>query len=131
MWVDLLAAAILAVTAWQDWATRTIPDALILLLAVCGAAKAVWGGHPLSALSGLALCGLPPMIVSLVLKHGFIGGGDVKLCAALGWLLGPINGILVILLALIGLSGYGLLRKHQAVPFAPFVFPAYLILMIL
>ncbi|MEA4954816.1 MAG: prepilin peptidase [Pseudoflavonifractor sp.] len=131
MWIDLLAAAILAVIAWQDRATRTIPDALILLLIVCGAANAVWSGHPLAGLTGLAVCGLPPLIVSLVLKHGFIGGGDVKLCAALGWLLGPVNGILVILLALIGLSGYGLLRGRTAVPFAPFVFPAYLILLML
>lgn len=131
MWIDLLAAAILAVTAWKDWVTRTVPDALILLLAVCGAAKAAWGGSTLSALAGLVVCGLPPLIVSLVLKRGFIGGGDVKLCAALGWLLGPVNGILVILLALIGLSGYGLLRGRTAVPFAPFVFPAYFILLIL
>lgn len=131
MWVNILAAAVLAVAAWQDGTTKKIPDYLIILLAVCGLAKLIWGGSLLSALAGFAICGIPTLVLSISLKHGFIGGGDVKLCAALGWLLGPVIGSMVILLALIGLSAYGLLWRQKVVPFAPFVFPAYLIMLFL
>lgn len=76
---------------------------------------------------GLLLCGLPILLVSISLQKGFIGGGDIKLCAALGAFLGPLDGLLVLSGAVIFLSVFCLVKRawRVRVPFAPFVFPAY------
>lgn len=126
-WIYLLAGAILVAIAWQDAATRIIPNRWLLLLLLCGGVNAVWDSSWGLAILGLFLCGAPILVASLVPKGGQIGGGDVKLCGVLGFLLGPVGGYMVILLALFLLSVYGLCRKKQALPFAPFVFPAYII----
>ncbi len=126
-WIYLLAGAILAGVAWQDAMTRIIPNRLLLLLLLLGGVNAVWDGAWITAILGLLLCGVPILILSVMSREGRIGGGDVKLCGILGFLLGQIRGCVVILLALMLLSVYGLCRRKQALPFAPFVFPAYVI----
>lgn len=125
-WIYLLAGAILAAIAWQDAMTKTIPNRLLLLLLLCGGANALWDSSWSPAILGLLLCGVPILLVSVLPIGGQIGGGDVKLCGILGFLLGPVGGCLAILLALMLLSVYGLCRRKRALPFAPFVLPAYI-----
>lgn len=126
MWIHFLALGILAGVAWQDTISRMIPGKLLLLLFGCGVANAWWSGAWCTAGLGLLVCGLPVLGVSLIPWGNEIGGGDVKLCAALGFLLGPAEGLMVILRAVFYLSVYGLLRRKQALPFAPFSFLAYI-----
>lgn len=125
----IMGGIVLGFTALQDAEEHTISNYSIALLFLCGAASILRCGSWLSAIAGMAVCGFPILILSLVIRRGYIGGGDVKLCGALGFFLGPYLGILVILMALMIMSAYGLVRRkvNQLIPFAPFVFPAYLI----
>lgn len=128
--VCLMGAVPLLAAAWADWRTRTIPDASVFLIAACGVMNmAVNGFPPLRALAGLLLLGAPLLLYGLLLPTG-IGGGDIKLCAALGLLLGPLAGGVMLVLALLLTALYGLCRGAGAVPFAPFLLPAYAVILI-
>ncbi|MFH5925639.1 A24 family peptidase [Roseomonas xinghualingensis] len=80
----LLSASIplLAVVAWRDVATRTIPDAASLLLALTGlASNLVLQPHGVvfSLMAATALFA----VLLFLFARGALGGGDVKLMAAL------------------------------------------------
>ena len=97
-----IAAAVAAVAAVYDWRKGEIPNWLTLS-ALFGApfihaARYLVIGQPMEvavreggiSLGGAALCALVPM---LLYRQGAIGGGDVKLLAALGALLQPMVGV--------------------------------------
>jgi len=78
-----------AVSAIVDLRCRRVPNPLTLAIAACGVALAAanaTGVSPLQALGGLAV-GLLLMFPGFLI--GATGGGDVKLFAALGTVLGP------------------------------------------
>lgn len=79
----LVTTALLAIAAWCDLATRTIPDRLsIALLALGISSRLLLEGPQAAAISaGLAL--LVFLGFALLHARGFIGGADVKLIAAL------------------------------------------------
>lgn len=131
MWPMLAACMPLAAASRWDVKTRTIPSKWMVLLFCCGGLRALLAHTWWTAILGALVCGFPVLCVSITLTRGYIGGGDVKLCAALGLLLGPVDGYMVILLALIFLSAYGLLRRKMELPFAPFVFPAYIVVLLI
>lgn len=98
-----IAAAVAGTAAVYDWRKGEIPNWLTLsaLLAapfIHVARVAIALGKPLEdavreggfSLGGAALCALVPL---LLFKQGAIGGGDVKLLAALGALLQPMVGV--------------------------------------
>jgi len=99
LWLSLAVAALAMVF---DWRKRTIPNWLTLgTLAVAPLAHAVgaWAAtHDLSAAIhatessalGGAICGLVPL---LLWRLRMIGGGDVKLVAAIGAMVGPTLGL--------------------------------------
>lgn len=125
----IVGGIVLGITALQDAEEYTISNYGIALLLLCGVANIVRHGSWLDALAGLAICGIPILAISLLIRRGYIGGGDVKLCGALGFFLGSWLGSMVILVALMLMSAYGLMRHkgNRPIPFAPFVFPAYLL----
>lgn len=98
----LVAAAIVtAIAAWIDYRTGHIPNWLTLgplaAAPVAHAAVASLMGRSDGALSALGLsllgalvCGIVPL---LLFRIDAIGGGDVKLLAAVGALCGPLLGI--------------------------------------
>lgn len=125
-------AVLLTAIAVYDARTHIIPGKLLLCMAVIDAVNAVHTGTLVTMLAGVLACGLPVLIFSLLVGHGkAIGGGDVKLCAALGGLLGPQDGAMTILTALVLLSVWGLLTatKKRPIPFGPFALLAYLTVM--
>lgn len=73
---------LLAVVAWRDVTTRTIPDAASLALAVLGFTSNL-ALHPyglaFSVAAAVALFG----VLLFLFARGALGGGDVKLMAAL------------------------------------------------
>ncbi len=108
-WIPLLGAACLAtaMSAVIDYRTGFIPDRLTVPLALLGipvhgiclahvaptASAWLWLGD---AVLGIALCGAVPL---LLWRMGGLGGGDLKLFAALGALLGVRAGLEVQLVA--------------------------------
>jgi prepilin peptidase CpaA len=98
----LFTTAILAIAAWSDLATRTIPDWCSLALLALGIAFRLIEG-PTAALSSLALAIVVGGGFLFLHARGFIGGGDVKLIAALA--VGTAPAALPDLLFAIGLAG--------------------------
>jgi prepilin peptidase CpaA len=103
-WLSIWALVVAAVAAACDWLTRRIPVALTagsLVLAVAvHAALAPPDMRLRSAgwsLLGAAACGVPPLLLWFT---GSVGGGDAKLMACLGAILGPARGLQAIFLAL-------------------------------
>jgi Flp pilus assembly protein protease CpaA len=130
-WPLLLAAAPLAAAAWKDGKTRTIPNACAAAVLLCAAVNVALGQlAPWEAASGLAVIGAVLLLFACA-DSGSIGGGDLKLCAALGALTGTVNGLLLIAAALATMAVCAALRRKKALPFAPFLFPLYLLFLIL
>ena len=82
------------IAAWVDAKTRTIPDACplaIMCVHVCAAAVRICGGEDpaecIAASTAGALAALVPLLVAAYVFGG-IGGGDIKLLSALGFVLG-------------------------------------------
>lgn len=120
----------LAAAAWTDWHTRRIPDACVFLLASCGVLHvAVNGFPPGKALAGLLLLG-GIFLLCGILAPASVGGGDIKLCAALGLLLGPLTGSVTLVITLLLGVIYGAVRGEKAVPLAVCILPAYLLILI-
>ena len=97
----LVAVAVSAVAAWTDWRTGLIPNWLTfgaILAGVVGHfAVGTWlGGLRTGAIeaslsiAGLIFCALAP---ALMYMKGAMGGGDLKLFAAIGALCQPLLGI--------------------------------------
>lgn len=80
---------LLVVAAWRDVATRLIPDGATLGIAIAGLAlRATEGLVPLLASAGVAAALF--LVLALLSARGLLGGGDVKLAAAVALGLSPI-----------------------------------------
>ena len=85
-----LSIALLILAAWRDIAVRTIPDGIGLgLLAIGIATRAALG--PGALLSSLAVAVALFGVLVLLHARGLMGGGDVKLAAALAIGLTPVD----------------------------------------
>lgn len=115
--VAFAASCILLTVALIDADTQEIPDGLNLaLLAVGIAAIFICPGLTLlQRLIGAACVSLPMLLLNLVIPTSF-GGGDCKLMAAAGLLLGWKMTLLAMFLAVLSGGGYGaalLIRKQK------------------
>ena len=110
-WVLIAAGA-------YDTATREIPDGIHVAAFFIG----LIGLHPLPALAGSLIVPLPFLIAALM-TDGKIGGGDVKLMAGSGFVLGVSGGITMLLwglfTALIWNAAFG--KGKKSLPLAPFL----------
>lgn len=123
-----LFALLLVLAAVWDIRKREIPDAISLLIMITGLlAIDTW-----DALSGLVMTGLPYFLAAILIHRddGFsIGGGDIKLMAACGFVLGAplgaMQSIISLVLAMIAglcirLSSESKKLNSIALPLAPF-----------
>lgn len=81
--------AVLTAVAAIDWDTRTIYDRFHVIIGLLGLA-AVWLFPEITLagrLIGLAVISAPMLVLALLIPGAF-GGGDIKLMASCGWLLG-------------------------------------------
>jgi prepilin peptidase CpaA len=94
IWVtDLIALAtigLLALAALSDLATRTIPDQACIALALLGLGARLLAGTAALAMSAGIAIGLFAVLV-LLHARGALGGGDVKLAAAMALGLAPMQ----------------------------------------
>lgn len=127
-----LAAGVLAVYAYvtiMDIRTMEIPDrSHLLILAAALADMAVHGGIPfLSRVCGMFILSLPLLAMAKAVP-GSIGGGDIKLCGASGFLLGPAGLIQGAAAGFLVAGAFGALllvsgraRPDSAFPLGPFL----------
>lgn len=122
--VLLVVSALALSAAWIDLTTHRIPNALFVLGSVAGLGLAVWSGGIDGGLLSLAgfFTGLGLLLPSYLLR--MTGGGDVKLVAAIGSLLGPrlvlYAFVLYVLAALVWAVAYGIYAwaaRGAALPF--------------
>lgn len=128
---DLVYCAALLPLSWaavRDGKRRVIPNGAAISLLLLAVLRAWLAGAWAAMLFGLLLTGLPLLLAAVLWDTG-IGGGDVKLCAALGALLGAQAAYAVIACSLLSLILWGMVRRRRTAPFAPFVpIPYFLIL---
>lgn len=130
--VSLATSTCLLVLSVIDWETREIPDGIQLFLLAVGL---VWNGYALwagldiwlSNLIGFFAVSVPLLIIAVATKGG-MGGGDIKLTAVCGLILGWQRSLLSLALAAI-LGTIVMLPRHIAekrdrnseIPFGPFL----------
>lgn len=121
----LLFTSLLVIASIHDIRTREVPNWLPLALIGSGLLQL----QLIPALIGLVSTGLPYLLAA-VITNGKIGGGDMKLMAACGFVLGPIGGLLqsiigltFVLLFAIGIAFRSGLQtaKQTALPLVPFL----------
>ncbi|MEZ4286558.1 MAG: A24 family peptidase [Polyangiales bacterium] len=103
-----VAVFIAAVAAFTDFRRGIIPNWLTLppLVGAPIAYALALGMRPMMfSLIGILVCGLVPLVL---FQQRAIGGGDVKLFAALGALLGPFDGLQVQLVAVLATALFSL-----------------------
>jgi len=118
-----IAAGLGVIAIVEDLRRRRLPNWLTIAGTAGGLACAAWSGwHAL----GLAAAGACVGFLILLPFHwrGAMGGGDVKLMAAYGTLLGPSGILLAAVFAAIfgGLAAAGALLRNPrrpAIPYAP------------
>lgn len=119
----------LSVAAAIDLHTHRIPNAVVLALLAGGALVQALGAGwaPLLPALGAGLACGGAFALFAVLSRGGFGWGDVKLAAAMGWLLGPRLALVAMCATALvaGLVAVGLLVARRrglrdALPFAPF-----------
>lgn len=124
-----------------DFKYQLIPDEVDIVIGICGIINLVlnmsnWWNYLLGAVIGGAIFYFLNLIALLILKKEGMGLGDVKLMAALGFLFGVKN-ILVITLvsffigAIIGIIVMIIKRKEKEeyIAFGPFIVISTVILM--
>lgn len=111
-------ACVLLTIALIDADTMEIPDSLVIALAVLAIAAifiepgiALWP----SRIVGLVAVSVPMLLIALLINGAF-GGGDIKLMAAAGFLLGWQNALLAFFIGLLlgGVYAAVLLAKKKA-----------------
>lgn len=113
----ILICQLMILAGVTDAATYEIPDRY----PVCIIAAGLFECHVMSALCGFLLIPLPFLIAAW--KTGKIGGGDVKLAAASGFVLGVGGGICMLITGLFAAILWNLVLggKKQSIPLAPFL----------
>ena len=139
----VLACAALTAVALIDWDTFLIPDELSLGLLAAGWLCAPW--NPLLAaagarwdvglwasargsLAGFAICWLTAEVGERIFGREAMGGGDIKLLAAVGAWGGALGAFDCLMIASVLGSLYGVirmargtLRRSEPIPFGPFL----------
>ncbi|WP_372624359.1 prepilin peptidase [Falsiroseomonas sp.] len=112
-----LIMALLAFAGWRDIATRLIPDEAVIGVALLGAAlRAAEGLVPLLASAGAAA--ILFLLLALLCARGLLGGGDVKVAAAVALGLSPaaLPGFIVVTTMAGGVLGLGYLLAARLAP---------------
>ncbi len=87
--ISVLLGALLVVAAWYDLLTRSIPDRFALMLAALGLAEQASAGWLPLAQAVLMAALVLALLLGLAML-GWLGGGDVKLAAAVALGLPPL-----------------------------------------
>lgn len=142
----LSVAIILIPTMIIDWYTHRIPNILILIMLGIGGCILLleyflypdaFFYNAIKGLIGLLICVVLFYVLSRLTKDG-IGMGDVKLIAAMGWVVGLSLTITAVIFALIICSIFAVYlligkkkNKNDQIAFGPFMFLGYICTLLL
>lgn len=124
-----------------DFKYQLIPDEVDIIICICAVINLIlnisnWWNYFLGALIGAAIFYFLNLIALLILKKEGMGMGDVKLMAAIGFLFGIKNVLVITLIsffigAVIGIIVMIVKRKEKEeyIPFGPFIVIATITLM--
>lgn len=132
VWINVFIWAMLLLFE-IDFKTMLLPDVVTVPLLIAGFLFSILYGvwtFPADSAAGAACGYLIPVLSGLLIvkRHpDAIGGGDIKLLAAIGAWLGMINVIYVILLSCLLFAGFAVVSKKRAGAFGPAVVSAAII----
>ena len=128
-WISYSFLCLLLIVAVIDYYTLEVRHRFVLLIVLLGIFQYLLLGKPSLIEMGIGFfaASLPLLIIS-ILTRGSIGGGDIKLLASCGLVLGPTSILLGTFLAIIVGGVYGIFllllhkkEKQDALPFVPFL----------
>jgi leader peptidase (prepilin peptidase)/N-methyltransferase len=121
--------AVLTVIGFIDFDTMEIPNGLVAALLVIGLVDVCLNARPLclERLLGVVVVSVPMLLLALAVPGAF-GGGDIKMMAATGLMLGWKLNLLATFLAIVGGGFYGifLLASKKADRKSHFAFGPFL-----
>lgn len=119
--VLLLCAVPLVWAAITDLRKRIIPDWTWIAILLIGGVSAFLLPYPTPAqrIAGFLLPGI--CLLLLAMKYGGVGGGDIKLTAAIGFSFGLYALAFILFLALPPACIYGAATRQRSVPLAVFL----------
>lgn len=111
-----------------DLKTLTIPNSLVIVITVIGLSRMITDLNQwLNYVIGFFVVSVILLLIAIITR-GKMGGGDIKLMAAAGLVLGWQNIILALVIgaflgAIIGLSliGFKVVERKQMIPFGPYL----------
>lgn len=120
---------LLAIVCWTDWKTMRIPDCLIKLFLIPAALSMAMAPQMILADRVLGmLCTSTPMYLLTCLIPGSFGGGDIKLVAVCGLILGWKGSLLALWIAIMAggsgaliLMALGRLKPGMHMAFGPYL----------
>jgi leader peptidase (prepilin peptidase)/N-methyltransferase len=117
----LLCAIPILWAAVTDFRKRIIPDWTWIAILLIGGVSAFMLPYPtlLERIAGFLLPGL--CLFLLAMKYGGVGGGDIKLTAAMGFCFGLYSLATILFFALIPACIYAKATKQKNVPLAVFL----------
>lgn len=119
----LLCAVPILLAAISDYRRRIIPDWTWIAVLLIGGVSAFLFNIPyiplLDRVLGFLLPGLS--LLFLAVKYGGVGGGDIKLTAAMGFCFGLYGIVDILFFALLPACIYANLTKQKSVPLAVFL----------
>lgn len=121
MAVLLICAVPLIWAAITDFRTRIIPDWTWIVILLIGIVSAFLLPSPVfyERLAGLLIPGI--CLLLLAMKYGGVGGGDIKLTAAIGFCFGLNTLAAILFFALIPACIYAKATRQRSVPLAIFL----------
>ncbi len=117
------------VTAWVDLLTHRIPAEMQIWVMLAGVLRIATGGiSPIMALAGMVAISVPLLLLDL--RGGGLGGGDIKLVAGIGLVVGPEQCLYMLALAMILCLTVERPRQGQAmIPLGPYLAVGTLLLL--
>lgn len=121
----MLCAIPLLWAAVTDYRKRTIPDWTWIVILLIGIVSAFLFPAPAlyERIAGFLLSGL--CLLLLAVKYGGVGGGDIKLTAAIGLCFGLSGLAFILFFALIPALVYTSVTKQKGIPLAVFLCMGY------
>lgn len=125
--IILLFAVPLLWAAVMDYMKRIIPDWTWIAILLLGVMSAFILPQPtlLQRIAGFLLPGI--CLLFLAMKYGGVGGGDIKLTAAIGFSFGLYGLTSILFFALLPALLYSKLTRQKSVPLAVFLCTGFFI----